>query len=180
MITNRRMLLTGAGALALAPLAQAQTPTPPAGPPTQAVMQQRLLDTAKQNLYPMSFDGSRFSGPGWDLLQKETAAAEFVLFGEEHGMNETPILAKELFLSLRPHLSIPVACVSEKETSQTPLKLGQQWVQLHSEHADAGIGLVREREEAVAKRRPRTRSDDDECEHAGIGRAGRRDGCGGG
>jgi hypothetical protein len=104
MITNRRMLLTGAAALAAAPLVTsvARAQTPPA-PLTQAVIQQRLVDTAKQNLYPMAFDGSRFSGPGWDFLQKESAAAEFVLFGEEHGMAETPLLAKELFLSLRPH-----------------------------------------------------------------------------
>jgi hypothetical protein len=48
------------------------------------------------------------------------------------------------FLSLRPHLSIPVACVSEKETAATPIKLGQQWVQLHSEHAEADVADLKE------------------------------------
>jgi len=53
------------------------------------------------------------------------------------------------FLSLRPHLSIPVACVSEKETSQTPLKLGQQWVQLHSEHAEADVVDLKDAMKAI-------------------------------
>jgi hypothetical protein len=94
MKLNRRSVLAGAVAGAGAMRASAQTPKPD--------VQAKLLERALQNVYPMSFDGAKFSGAGWELLKKEGAASEFVLLGEEHGMHETPLLARELFLALRP------------------------------------------------------------------------------
>lgn len=105
MQLNRRTLLAGAGALTAASAAKAQTSAPPASQPPQASppsVQQRLIDRARDNIHPINFNGHSFSGPGWDLLVSQGRAAEFVLFGEEHGTHEAPILAKELFLALRP------------------------------------------------------------------------------
>lgn len=54
------------------------------------------------------------------------------------------VVADADFLSLRPHLSIPVALACEKESSQTPVRLGQQWLRLHDEHADEDIASLKE------------------------------------
>ena len=47
------------------------------------------------------------------------------------------------------------------------------------QHAESRVGLVREGEEAIAQPGCGSRPDHDQREHAGCGRAGRRDGCGG-
>src|SRR5690242_2955597 len=106
MHLNRRTLLVGASALTAASTAHAQpAATAPASQPSQVSppgVQQRLIDRARQNIHAIAFDGRTFSGPGWDLLVRESSAADFVLFGEEHGTHEAPLRAKELFLALGP------------------------------------------------------------------------------
>ena len=82
--------------LLLADLVTAQDATAPS-------VQDRLLAAARQNAHAIEFDGSSFAGPGWSLVQRETRDCEFVLLGEEHGLAEIPVFARELFLGLRPH-----------------------------------------------------------------------------
>ncbi len=107
MHMNRRRLLATGGAVATAVAAKAQTTTatPPVSQPQSALLasvQQRLIDRARENIFAVNFDGHALSGPGWELLVREGRASEFVLFGEEHGTHEAPLLAKELFLALLP------------------------------------------------------------------------------
>ncbi len=99
MDLSRRTLMSAVGAAALAGSAAAQAQQ---GAAPQSSIQERLLVRALENLHTLSFDGSHFSGPGWELLANESATSEFTLFGEEHGMAEAPILARELFQALRP------------------------------------------------------------------------------
>jgi erythromycin esterase-like protein len=86
--------LAGAAALTVSDAA--------ADAPTPAPVERQLLDAALANLHPMSFDGTRFSGPGWDLVEAEARSSEFVLLGEEHGTAEIPKLAGALFAAIRP------------------------------------------------------------------------------
>lgn len=96
-INRRAALALGSGVL-LSAEAGAQT-SPPA---TQSDLQQRLVERVLQNVHPIAVTAGRFSGPGWDLLMGEARGSEFVMLGEEHGLAETPILARELFLALHP------------------------------------------------------------------------------
>ena len=107
MAISRRQILSGAGAAGVgaaaltAPPAAAQSAPATAGSHGTPSIEQRVLSRALQSVFPMTFDGVRVGGPGWDLLERESRASEFVLLGEEHGMVETPRLARQLFLALR-------------------------------------------------------------------------------
>lgn len=96
---SRRSIVLAVGAAGFLGTAAAQ-PQPPA--PPQKPIEERLLERALENTLALNFDGSRFSGPGWDLLVREGATSEFTLLGEEHGLAEVPVLARELFKALRP------------------------------------------------------------------------------
>ena len=107
MKLNRRQILSGAGlatlpGAALAAVASAGPASDPALAPARPSVEQQLIALARQNLYPLGFAGGVVSGPGWDFLVRNGVEAEFVLLGEEHGMVETPLLARDLFLALRP------------------------------------------------------------------------------
>lgn len=101
MSMDRRALLgalgLGAGALA-AGAAQAQQTPPPAPPP----LADRITARANENRHRLAYDGSRFSGPAWDLLLSEGQAARYFCIGEEHGIAENPKLAAQLFSALAP------------------------------------------------------------------------------
>lgn len=97
-VSRRTLMASAAGAMALGgTAAHAQQTANPS-----SSIEARLIARALENAHALNFDGSNFSGPGWDLLLREASACEFTLFGEEHGLAEAPILARELFLALRP------------------------------------------------------------------------------
>jgi erythromycin esterase-like protein len=96
------MSLASLAAVAAAAPAEAAAQSTPRPAKTAASVEADLIARALQNVHPMDFDGHAFSGPGWDLLLAEGRTSEFVLFGEEHGMVQTPVLARALFLALRP------------------------------------------------------------------------------
>lgn len=104
MKLNRRQILSGAGLATLpgAALAAAASAQPAPGGAVGPSVEQQLISLARENLYPLGYAGGAASGPGWDFLVRNGAEAEFVLLGEEHGMVETPLLARDLFLALRP------------------------------------------------------------------------------
>ena len=122
---NRRAVIAGSaltlGAMA-SPATNAQPnaapqPQPTTGKPATESVMQRMIKRAQENLYPIAFDGKRFSGAGWDMLVNEGRSSEFFLLGEEHGIAEIPVLTGALFEALRPagfdklaiEISAPVA-----------------------------------------------------------------------
>lgn len=104
---GRRELLAGAGLAGLAApallsgAAAAQEPAP-AQPPARPDPLERVAQTAREHRLRLDFDGTRFSGPGWDRLVEEGRRAHFFLLGEEHGIAENPELAARLFEALVP------------------------------------------------------------------------------
>lgn len=107
MNLDRRRLLMGAALTSTGVLAAggagAQTPPAAAMQPVQAPGPEDPLTTrARKALRPIAFADGRFSGAGWDLIVEQGRAAEFVLLGEDHGMAEIPVLAREMFAALRP------------------------------------------------------------------------------
>ena len=78
--------------LIAASAASAQTPAAPQG---------RLLEALRANRLPIAMTDGRPSGPGWDLLVRESGDARFTLIGEEHGVAETAQLSAALFRALR-------------------------------------------------------------------------------
>src|SRR4051812_17703605 len=56
-----------------------------------------IMDLARSSALPMSLSGNDPSGPGWDFLRHEAAAAHTLLIGEEHGTSDVAVLARALF-----------------------------------------------------------------------------------
>jgi hypothetical protein len=122
-LDRRRALVTSAGILALGVAshpslaAKPAAPSPQAAGPAKPRLQDRIVAKARDARMPVAFDGQKFSGPGWDFLVKEGAAARFFFLGEEHGTVQIPILARELVRALKPsgyerlalEISAPVA-----------------------------------------------------------------------
>ncbi len=108
MEVSRRALLAAPVIVAVAGTSTAQTPSTPnafnpatPSPPPASVLS-RLVARAKDHIHPIAFDGHQFSGPGWDLLVREGAEADYFLVGEEHGLAEIPVLTGALFAALHP------------------------------------------------------------------------------
>ena len=49
-----------------------------------------FLRLAKENMKSMKFENGRFSGPGWEALQREAQESDHVLIGEDHFTVEIP------------------------------------------------------------------------------------------
>lgn len=98
---GRRELLSGATLLAAAPFVKADAAAAQTAPPKPS-REQRLSTRAGEHRRRILFDGSRFSGPGYDWLVEQGRAAHFFLLGEEHGIAENPKLAAQLFTALAP------------------------------------------------------------------------------
>lgn len=69
----------------------------------QPTREERVTAAAIEHRLRLEFDGKMFSGPAWDRLVAEGAAAQFFLLGEEHGIAENPRLAAQLFSELSGH-----------------------------------------------------------------------------
>jgi hypothetical protein len=51
---------------------------------------------------PLNVDGATFSGPGWDLIQKEVVSAQLIAVGEDHFTREVPEFISALCDALGP------------------------------------------------------------------------------
>jgi hypothetical protein len=100
MAIDRRTLLMGAGAAALArpALAAAQ----PAAPIPRPSRNERIAAAAGAHRHRLDFGTGAFSGPGWDWLLARGRESHFFLIGEQHGIAENPKLAASLFRALVP------------------------------------------------------------------------------
>src|SRR5690606_29370113 len=102
MKLDRRALLGALGLSVAAGVAGAQEASPPAtAPPAQPSLTDRITQRAMENRHRLAFDGTRFSGPAYDMLLQEGRAAQYFCIGEEHGIAENPKLAAQLFSDLR-------------------------------------------------------------------------------
>jgi hypothetical protein len=99
---NRRDLLLAGGTFLLAgPRAMRQDAAPPRAPQMTRGPQETLLEALRKNRLPLTMDGGRPAGQGWDWLVKQARDARFTLVGEEHGVAETAQLTAALFKALR-------------------------------------------------------------------------------
>lgn len=103
MKVDRRALLGALGLSVAAGAAGAQEAQAPAAtpPPAQPSLTDRITQRATENRHRLAFDGTRFSGPAYDLLLQEGRAAQYFCIGEEHGIAENPKLAAQLFAELQ-------------------------------------------------------------------------------
>ena len=103
---DRRTFISVSAFAAAAPLvggpAMAQRAPIPTQPkkPTRA---ERLGEAMLANRMALDFDGTHFSGTGYDWLLRRGSEADAFLLGEEHGIAENPKLAAQLFAALTQH-----------------------------------------------------------------------------
>jgi hypothetical protein len=75
-------------------------------------MEQLAVAVAASRM-PVEYDGTRFSGPGYEWLLTRGSQAGAFLLGEEHGIAENPKLAAQLFAALVPkgyrHVAIEIS-----------------------------------------------------------------------
>ncbi len=57
----------------------------------------------KKNIYSISIENDRFAGDGANILQKAIQGQQFLLVGEQHGIQEVGAFTKALFLEGVPH-----------------------------------------------------------------------------
>ena len=74
-----------------------------AGESAEPTREEKITKGAIEHRLQLGFDGNTFSGPAWDRLVTEGAAAQFFLVGEEHGIAENPKLVAQLFSKLSSH-----------------------------------------------------------------------------
>src|SRR4051812_45240446 len=113
---NRRDLFVGAALTAGAAVAAPAFPAiaqPAAAPPPKPSRRERLATAIAANAMALEFDGSHFSGSGYDWLLKRGSEAQAFLLGEEHGIAENPKLAAQLFTALVPsgyrHVAVEIS-----------------------------------------------------------------------
>lgn len=53
-----------------------------------------------KNSHPFSFDRAGLSGPGWEVMKRETANSQYVLLGEGHDDQLTPVFAESVYRAL--------------------------------------------------------------------------------
>ena len=66
----------------------------------EPTIEDKITNAAIEHRSRLNFDGNTFSGPAWDHILAEGAAAQFFLLGEEHGIAENPKLVAQLFSEL--------------------------------------------------------------------------------
>ncbi len=98
MAVDRRQLLTG---MSLGMVAGTIL-WPPKASAGQASLEDQIVALAERLRLPLELRNGAFSGPGWEHLIREAGAARMVLFGEDHGVAEIPLLAGQLFEALVP------------------------------------------------------------------------------
>lgn len=86
-----------------------------------------LAEAMKQNSYPISLRDGTLLGPGMQLIVRNTATSQFVLFGEEHGVKEFPELLTALFAFLHEndqynYIAVESDPVSAHVASIAPLR----------------------------------------------------------
>lgn len=59
-----------------------------------------------QGTYSLQVNNQRFSGPGWDRLQQDINASQFVLIGEDHGIAQVPLLTAAIAQAFKPKLYV--------------------------------------------------------------------------
>ena len=112
---DRRAFLTTSAIAMAAPLVGAPAALAEPAPPTtaKAARSERLAQAMAANRMAIDFDGSRFSGGGYDWLLKRGSEAQAFLIGEEHGIAENPKLAAQLFTALVPsgygHVAVEIS-----------------------------------------------------------------------
>lgn len=128
MTFSRRDVIKGgavAGLAAATPALSARGAEPSAQAAPAGLID-RLVAKARESRFPIAFDGAKFSGPGWDNLVREGAAAQFFLLGEEHATEQVPVLARELLLALKPsgyeRLALEISAPVAKEIDRAALK----------------------------------------------------------
>jgi len=62
-----------------------------------------ISDAMKAHSYSISLQNGSLAGPGMDLIARNAASAQFVLFGEEHNVKEFPPVMSALFAFLHQH-----------------------------------------------------------------------------
>jgi hypothetical protein len=121
MPISRRQLLCGALSAATVSTIVVDAASPSSGQSTRN-LKDELAARAKESRLRVEFDGRTFSGPGWARIANEGAAAQFFLLGEEHGVAQIPMLARQLLLELKSsgyerlalEISDPVAAELDK------------------------------------------------------------------
>lgn len=65
--------------------------------PAEQSAAEKVTASAMKHRLVLEFDGDIFSGPAWEKLVREGAAAQFFLVGEDHGIAENPLFVAQLF-----------------------------------------------------------------------------------
>jgi hypothetical protein len=94
----------------------------------EQTIEDKISAAAMEHRSRLDFDGKTFSGPAWDRVVAEGAAAQFFLVGEEQGIAENPKLVAQLFseLSNRGYSKLANHGVEFQRSARTSFGTGAQ------------------------------------------------------
>jgi hypothetical protein len=125
----------------------------------KADLKELLANRARETRLRIEFDGNLFSGPGWDRLVDEGRKSHFFLLGEEHGVAQMPVLARELVLILAragyERMALEISAPVAAELDRAALG-GVEGIRKFNAEFPPGPAFYMYKEEAefVAKARP--------------------------
>lgn len=61
-----------------------------------------MADAAPPQTFGLRIEDGKLAGPGADIIRGQLAKAEFILFGEEHGFADSPIVLRAIAREARP------------------------------------------------------------------------------
>jgi hypothetical protein len=67
-----------------------------------AVLVSRPINAAPPQVYPLELKEGKLSGPGAEMIRAALPKAQFVLWGEEHGFADSPIVLRAIAREARP------------------------------------------------------------------------------
>ncbi len=112
-------------------------------------------DLLAKNTHSISFSSGTLSGPGFDVLKRATADAQFVFLGEGHDDQLTPIFAEALLRSLKEAhgfdrvaleqdpVAIELACAPERRGKVAEVaKLAKRYPTLFEFVSDQDLAFI--------------------------------------
>lgn len=115
----------------------------------EQTIEDKISAAAMEHRSRLDFDGKTFSGPAWDRVVAEGAAAQFFLVGEEQGIAENPKLVAQLFseLSNRGYSKLaieisPTMAWNSNAARELPSVLARRKAARHGSESDGQVRCV--------------------------------------
>jgi hypothetical protein len=112
----------------------------------------RALAKETPKVFPIQIENGKLTGPGEEVIRHELANAQFILWGEDHGFADSPIVLRAIAREARPlgfrYHVVEVGPLSTRMISQTLTKDGLSGLQKLVREVPLGIPFLSLKDDA--------------------------------